>query len=74
MIKKIVTLNTEFIKLDSLLKMIGEASTGGQAKIMIQKGEVYVNNTVCLQRGKKIRIGDFVRIADNEYKVEASDL
>ena len=73
MIKKVVSLNTEFIKLDSLLKLIGEASTGGQAKIMIQNGDIYVNNTVCLQRGKKIKNGDVIKVLENEYKVEALD-
>jgi len=51
----------EFIKLDALLKFAGLASTGGEAKIIIQSGEVYVGGERCTMRGKKIRRGDAVR-------------
>ena len=55
-----IKIDTEFIKLDSLLKLSGIAMTGGQAKIIIQNGDVKVNGEVCTQRGKKIRPGDKV--------------
>ena len=55
-----IRIDTEFIKLDSLLKLSGIAMTGGQAKIIIQNGDVKVNGEVCTQRGKKIRPGDKV--------------
>lgn len=71
MTKKTIKISSEFIKLDSLLKLIGEAATGGQAKIMILDGEVYVNDEVCLQRGKKIKIGDVIKTEKNEYSIEA---
>ena len=51
-------INTEFIRLDNLLKLAGAASTGGQAKYKIQNGEVTVNGEVCTMRGKKMRAGD----------------
>ena len=63
--KKIITINDEFIKLDSLLKFSGIAATGGHAKILILNGEVKVNNEVCLMRGKKIRKDDIVEIENN---------
>ena len=55
-----IRIDTEFIKLDSLLKLSGIAMTGGQAKIIIQNGDVKVNGEICTQRGKKIRPGDKV--------------
>lgn len=55
-----IKIDTEFIKLDSLLKLSGIAMTGGQAKIIIQNGDVKVNGEICTQRGKKIRPGDKV--------------
>lgn len=58
--KKIINIRDEYIKLDSLLKFAGIAQTGGHAKILILNGEVKVNGEVCLQRGKKIKIGDNV--------------
>ncbi len=62
--KKIITINDEFIKLDSLLKFSGIAATGGHAKILILNGEVKVNGETCLMRGKKIRKDDVVECDD----------
>lgn len=55
-----VTISTEFIKLDALLKFSGLCDTGGQAKEAILDGLVAVNGEVCAQRGKKCRPGDQV--------------
>jgi S4 domain-containing protein len=60
-----VKIKEDFIKLDSLLKLAGIASTGGHAKIMITEGQVLYNGEVCLQRGRKVRPGDSVT-ADGE--------
>lgn len=62
-------LDGEFIKLESLLKCNGLVSTGGQAKVFIQNSEVYVNNEICLQRGKKLRKGDIVKMFDDEIEI-----
>lgn len=69
--KKSVAIDTEFIKLDSLLKFAGAAPTGGNAKEMVLAGEVSVGGEVCLQRGKKIRPGDRVSTREMEIEVEA---
>lgn len=53
-----IKINTEFIRLDALLKFAGVAETGGEAKLAIQNGEVKVNGEVCAMRGKKLRPGD----------------
>ena len=55
-----ISLETEYIKLDSLLKLSGLCETGGEAKIVINEGLVSVNGEVCPMRGKKIRPGDRV--------------
>ena len=57
-----ITIHTEFIKLQDLLKFANLVSTGGEAKERIQAGEVTVNGEVCTMRGKKIRPGDKVQI------------
>lgn len=62
-----VSISTEFIKLDQLLKYIDVAQTGGHAKILISEGEVIVNNEVCTQRGKKIRKGDKVEFEGETF-------
>lgn len=56
--KEIITITDEFIRLDNLLKFSGIAQTGGQAKFMIQNGEIKVNGEICTMRGKKMRAGD----------------
>lgn len=63
-----VSIHTEFIKLDSLLKFAGAAETGGQAKEMVAAGAVRVNGEPCAMRGKKIRAGD--RVATDEIEIE----
>ena len=55
----------DFIKLDSLLKFSSIASTGGEAKYLIQNGEVFVDKEVCDVRGKKIRPGSVVRVGND---------
>lgn len=55
-----ITITTEFIRLQDLMKLAGMAGTGGEAKLLIQDGQVKVNGEVCLQRGKKLRPGDAV--------------
>lgn len=55
-----VTIHTEFIRMDALLKLAGLVMTGGEAKAVIQGGEVLFNDEVCLMRGKKVRAGDRV--------------
>ena len=59
---KTITIDTEYIRLDALLKLSGAADTGGMAKVMVQGGEVLVNNEVCTMRGKKLRTGDTVTV------------
>lgn len=58
-----VSISTEFIKLDALLKFAGLCETGGEAKERIQNGEASVNGEVCTMRGKKLRPGDVVELS-----------
>ena len=57
-----VSLNTEFIRLDSLMKYAGIAETGGSAKLIIGEERIKVNGEICTQRGKKLYAGDIVDI------------
>ena len=50
-----IKIETEFIKLDALLKFANLVSSGGEAKIRIAEGEVLVN-------GEKLRSGDTVEL------------
>ncbi|MBQ6836534.1 MAG: RNA-binding S4 domain-containing protein [Clostridia bacterium] len=65
-----ISISTEFIKLDALLKFANLVSSGGEAKILIADGQVSVNGEVCLMRGKKIRPGDTVSLGDQTIVIE----
>lgn len=65
-----VEIKTEYIKLDSLLKLADLTDTGGLAKMIISDGYVKVNGEVCTMRGKKIRPGDVVETEGYEVTVK----
>ena len=65
-----IKIDSEFIKLQDLLKLGGAVDTGGMAKVVIQNGEVEVNGEVCTMRGKKMRSGDFVVFDGLKLEVE----
>ena len=64
-----IPITTEYIKLQDLLKLAALTATGGEAKVLIQEGQVAVNGDVCTQRVKKIRPGDVVAFAGRELTV-----
>ena len=70
---KKITITTEFIKLQDLLKFANLVETGGEAKERVQAGEARVNGEPCLQRGKKIRPGDRVSFAGETLTVRYAD-
>ena len=70
---EIITITTEFIKLQDLLKFASLVSTGGEAKQLILDEQVTVNGEVCTMRGKKIRPGDVVGFDGGTYTVAYAD-
>ena len=65
-----IAIDSEFIRLQDLLKLSGMCGTGGMAKIVIQNGEVLVNGEVCTMRGKKLRTGDRAQYDNIVIEVE----
>lgn len=53
-----VAISTEYIKLQDAMKLANIVLSGGEAKVLIQEGQVTVNGEVCDMRGKKLRPGD----------------
>lgn len=66
---KQINIDSDFIRLDSLLKLCNAVMTGGHAKVVIQESEVKVNGEICTARGKKIRSGDIVEFDRVVYEV-----
>ncbi len=64
-----ISINTEFIKLDAMLKYAAAVGTGGEAKLVISEGMVEVNGEVCTMRGKKLHAGDKVKFQDMEFEI-----
>ncbi|HEX9925842.1 MAG TPA: RNA-binding S4 domain-containing protein [Anaerolineae bacterium] len=48
------------IQLDQFMKLSGMVGTGGQAKLVIQGGEVLLNGVIETRRKKKLKTGDEV--------------
>lgn len=64
-----IEIKTDFIKADQLLKYSGIALTGGEAKLMIEDGIVFLNGEKITQRGKKIFPGDTLVIKADDGEI-----
>ena len=64
-----IVIHTEFIKLESALKLANAVPSGGQAKTLIQEGEAKVNGEVCTMRGKKLYPGDQVEFMGQRFLI-----
>ena len=64
-----VVIGTEFIKLESAMKLANIVVSGGSAKLEIQDGNVLVNGEVCTMRGKKLYPGDRFTFDGIEYLI-----
>lgn len=67
---QIIKLREDFIKLGQALKAAGLVESGVDAKIFIQDGQVKVNGSTEIQRGKKLYEGDVVEFNDETIKIE----
>ena len=66
-----VTIHTEYIKLQDAMKLANAVGSGGEAKVLIQDGQVSVNGEVCTMRGKKLRPGDTFACHGQSYLIAA---
>ena len=64
-----VVISTEFIKLESAMKLANIVPSGGTAKAEIQEGYVTVNGEVCTMRGKKLYPGDKFTFEGDTYLI-----
>ena len=61
------------IRLDQFMKLVGLVRSGGEAKHLIQGGEVLLNGEVETRRSKKLRHGDVVQLGDYVATVEIEE-
>ena len=65
-----VSITTEFIKLDQLLKWIAVVGSGTEAKEIILDQKVKVNDEIEIRRGRKIHPGYRIEVFDVVYEIE----
>ena len=64
-------ITTEYIKLQDAMKFANLVYSGGEAKVLIQEGQVQVNGEVCTMRGKKLYPGDTFSFDGTVYAITA---
>ena len=64
-------ITTEYIKLQDAMKFANLVYSGGEAKVLIQEGQVQVNGEVCTMRGKKLCPGDTFSFDGAVYAITA---
>ncbi len=52
------------------LKAAGLVGTGGEAKVLIQAGEVSVNGEVETRRGRRLQEGDVIEVGDERLEID----
>ena len=66
-----INIDSEYIKLDQLLKLADAVSTGGHAKFLILEGLVKVNGEVEIRRGRKLKMQkNRIYVYENEIDKE----
>lgn len=68
-IMKIIQIKDEFIKLGQALKLAGAVDSGLDAKVIIQEGQVKVNNNIDTRRGRKLYHNDTIEYKGAIYKI-----
>ncbi len=70
---EIITITTEFIRLDALLSLRGASDTGGQANFVIHHRAGEVTGEICTMRGKNMRDGDYAEYNGGRYTVKVEE-
>lgn len=66
-------LTDEYIELIKLLKYLDFAPTGGYAKMMVENGEVRLNDNIEFRKRAKLRPGDVVEVAERRVMIVKQD-
>ena len=65
-----VEITTEPVELHKILKFEGLVESGGQAKAVIDSGQVLVNGEVETRKRKKIISGDIIEFGDETLRIQ----
>lgn len=67
-----ISIRDEFIRLGQAMKLAGLVSSGVEAKVLIENGQVLVNGETETRRGKKLRDGDTFSLGEKTVTVHAA--
>lgn len=67
---KTIKINTPFITLGQLLKLLSLIGSGGEAKMFLEYNSVFVNEEKENRRGRKIYPEYVVKIESIEYQIK----
>lgn len=67
-------LNSEYVELNQLLKMVGLCDSGGAGKALVAEGVVSVDGAIELRKTAKIRAGSVVSLGDVTVSVLAGEV
>ena len=59
-----VSIHTEYIQLDQLLKYANVLATGGQVKVLLEEEKITLNGVIITEKRKKIYPNDVVIVGD----------
>lgn len=68
-----IQIRGDSIRLGQLLKLAGVVDGGGEAKALLAEGAVSVNGEPETRRGRQLRAGDVVTLADGAFRIAAGD-
>ncbi len=66
-------LKSEYIELNKLLKLLHMAQSGAHAKILVDRGKVWVNNKIETRKRAKLRAGDSIQVGNRTITIKASE-
>jgi ribosome-associated protein len=66
-----VPIHGETIRLGQLLKLVGAIDSGSEAKAFLAGESVWVNEQQETRRGRQLRVGDTVRVGEQQLQVTA---
>jgi ribosome-associated protein len=67
-------LDGDYVELNQLLKLVGLCDSGGQGKLIVASGAVYVDGQQELRKTCKIHAGQVVQLDDVEIRVGVGHL
>lgn len=68
-----IPIRSETIRLGQLLKLAGVVDSGSDVKALLAAEPVWVNGEPEARRGRQLRLGDAVRVAEHELLVTGAE-